>query len=238
MNIEEPIEFCGLAMSRLRTSLAWGHSGLSRNFYQPPRLGIIHLLAWTAIAAVMFKSDIAIRLLWKQQEMVVISNVLYQAIEFVDLTLMAAGVVGLAVLVRAWFRRQPGRFAPGHWILMFTVVPSTVMCVVNMAWCVLSLRLHENNEFLKTYWLVSLFYVATQVFCAVLFVMAARRNWTGRGWRGSFRLLAIVHAAKAVQYGVVAISPWQYYYIFRIVGWITGVCANPDFCCRGNRRLE
>ena len=101
-------------------------------YIQPPRLGIIHLLAWTAVAAVLFKVNAALLLLAKGNSAVVAPDVPVQAIGIADFTLMAAGIVGLAVLVRAWLRRQPARLAPGHWILICTVISGIVMYFV--AW--------------------------------------------------------------------------------------------------------
>ncbi len=197
-------------------------------FYQPPRLGIIHLLAWTAITAVMFKVDVALRLLEKSStgdlHSVQVPTVL-RAIGFSYVALMAAGIVGLAVLVRAWFRRQRGRLAPGHWILMSVMIPDSAIYLVSVAYYVYYIRLREAGDFLHAYWLLILFTAVTEVVRAVLFILAARRVREKRGWKGSFCLLAIVTVGEAVLYAGSAglLSAWNSFEVLIMVQWIAAV---------------
>ncbi len=124
------------------------------DYLQPPRLGIIHLLAWTAVAAVLFKGDAASRLLAKERMSDLSGNLLQQVAGLLDLTLIAAGIMGLAVLACSRLRRQPGRFAPGHWILI-GMIPDMLFYVIYEVWH-FSYLLHEGTDFAETIWLVYL----------------------------------------------------------------------------------
>jgi len=89
-------------------------------YYRPPRLGIIHLLAWTAATAVLLKFSMAMEMLGDRgiastsPEL----DIAVQAYRFMYSAAHAAGIVGSGVLLLARIRRLPGRFQPGHWLVL------------------------------------------------------------------------------------------------------------------------
>ncbi len=174
-------------------------------YYQPPRLGIIHFLAWTAVTAVFFKVDAAWRLMATGPILELFGNLFYRVVWLIGLTLMAAGIVGLAVLVRGQFRRQPGRFAPGHWILIGMMIPEVFLCVLNKVWYFLYM-LDEGPTYTNMFVLVYLLCALTEVGCVVFFVAGARRIREKRGWKWGLCLIAVVHASNALLFLFAATS--------------------------------
>ena len=61
----------------------------------PPRLGIIHLLAWLTIAAVLFGTNRSAHGSSEASTIPIGSSRIYQALDTIRLAVMAAGVVGL-----------------------------------------------------------------------------------------------------------------------------------------------
>ena len=86
-----------------------------------PRLGIIHLLAWAAVSAVLLIVLISIGFFSNKTDehqqrhlLGIILEALFRILPF------AAGVVGSVVIVRAKLRDRSGPLQPGHWILLIT----------------------------------------------------------------------------------------------------------------------
>ena len=67
--------------------------------FQAPRLGIIHLIAWTAVAAVLFKLDVAMQQF--EQDAAFTSQIDYRVMLATYQASIAAQLVGLAVLLPA-----------------------------------------------------------------------------------------------------------------------------------------
>jgi len=84
-------------------------------FYHPPRLGIIHLLAWIAMTAVLTRLWLLMHTLQEPSpEMPSAMEVFRQVISCVSSAAHGAGVVGACVLLLGRLRRVPGRLQPGH----------------------------------------------------------------------------------------------------------------------------
>lgn len=87
-------------------------------YYQPPRLGIIHLLGWITFAAVMMKFNLSIEVNGagplKLSELLILINKLIKAGSAIG---SAAIVTGGIVFWMDRFRRKPGKLQPGHWIV-------------------------------------------------------------------------------------------------------------------------
>ena len=93
-------------------------------YYRPPRLGIIHLLAWTAATAVLLKFGMAMEMIETSSidEMPTALRVYQQVIRFAYNTVNAAGIVGISVLLLGKARAATGRLQPGHWILAIDTI--------------------------------------------------------------------------------------------------------------------
>ncbi len=159
-------------------------------YYQPPRLGIIHLLAWITVSAVLFGFDGVLKTLdvaFKLSDVV-------RALQFVGLAGMAAGIVGLTALVRWRNRSACGPLAPGHWILIAEVVASLLSYCGDTA-----------NELLQPFAIPNQISLLAMEAAAMLvdltrmsiYIWAALRIKENRGWRGIFTLLAIAAAIQA-----------------------------------------
>jgi hypothetical protein len=83
-------------------------------YLQPPRLGIIHLLAWMTVAAVLFNYDYS-HVPANQVFVLKIGRIIGIFLEILN----AAGLVGCGVLLSAKIRGMPGRLQPGHWLLFY-----------------------------------------------------------------------------------------------------------------------
>ena len=93
--------------------------------YLPPRLGIIHLLAWTAATALLV-------IFWMATTEMIGDDggdsiprairVAQQVVWSIQLTALAAGLVGTGILLLAKIRRLRGRFQPGHWLLLISTL--------------------------------------------------------------------------------------------------------------------
>jgi hypothetical protein len=76
--------------------------------FRPPQLGIIHLLAWMTVTAVLLKFYLA-------SSANFFSELTFEKVmHSVDAAVAAAGIVGFAILVRAWRYGSMGRLQPGH----------------------------------------------------------------------------------------------------------------------------
>ena len=89
-------------------------------YSQPPRLGIIHLLAWVTVAAVLMKLNLALEVLpsgsanLNLSETYLLAGKLQQAARVI---VTAALFVGGFVFWLDRYRRKPGYLQPGHWIV-------------------------------------------------------------------------------------------------------------------------
>ena len=97
-------------------------------YFRPPRLGIIHLLAWTAATAVWLKFFVASqRRLRYDGPVRRVLTPSHHAIQFVNAAVIGAGVVGATVILLGKARGESGRLQPGHWfVLIETVTPATL----------------------------------------------------------------------------------------------------------------
>jgi len=108
-------------------------------YYCPPRLGIIHLLAWTAATAVLLKFSMAMEMIGNAaiDVMSPAQQVFDQTIRFVYTTVQAAGIVGTSVLLLGKIRGAPGRLHPGHWIMSIDTVTSLLTYLLSTAYVLL-----------------------------------------------------------------------------------------------------
>ena len=90
-------------------------------YYRPPRLGIIHLLAWTAATAVLLKLLQALGAVGNAADMAelpTMARVNQCLILIFQSTSQAAVITGAGLLALGKARGAAGRLQPGHWILV------------------------------------------------------------------------------------------------------------------------
>ena len=101
----------------------------------PPRIGIIHLLAWVTCTAILLKFNTGMEMLSAPPSNAVTlpQPFFYQGIHAARCILNGALLVGASVLFHALWRREKGRFQPGHWILAINGVSILLWCLLNFA---------------------------------------------------------------------------------------------------------
>ncbi len=174
--------------------------------FQPPRLRILHLLAWMTVATVIFKFNLAVsgviaRAMAGTAGRVIKNwSVAYRAIALTQVIMYAAGFVGLGILVAARFRRRPGRLQPGHWMLVVEVslyaatrIPDVVL--------LLTYLIQQGASFRLPSWYMRLNWEPLVVPClcrASLYYWASIRTIDGWRWRALFVCLAILAVIAAL----------------------------------------
>jgi hypothetical protein len=153
-------------------------------YLQPPRLGIIHLLALMTVTAVFLTAFTPITL---QRPLPVVLLCIF-SFKFI---IKAAGFVGAYVLLRAIIRHTPGCLQPGHWMLLFGFV-ETLGTIIN--WLVYAWL---NNFLQASFDPLVLAVVVTICESAAYFWCASRIPERGR-WKLFFRLWAVAVSLPAV----------------------------------------
>jgi hypothetical protein len=160
-------------------------------YLRPPRLGIIHLLAWTAATAVMLKFYVAAQDNTDTVDLSAIGDAAHQTIQFVNSARVGATLVGATVLVLGRVRGETGRFQPGHWFILI----ETVADMLGLTFWAISLALRQPG----TEWYEESFYKwylglwgAIAVCIAVAYFFVARRVRHDRPWRTPAVVMAIV----------------------------------------------
>jgi hypothetical protein len=155
----------------------------------PPRLGIIHLLAWLTVAAALLGIERSARLLENaaiHSDKFVPHN---QVLDTIHVIGIAAGVVGLAALIRWRVGGHPSPLAPGHWILIAEVAPMLLIYVGEIARRALVAKSGINAQ--TSYLPVVAITALTAMAQMFVFSLAGFRWVQGRSWQLVFRLLAV-----------------------------------------------
>ena len=157
--------------------------------YRPPRLGIIHLLAWTAATAVLLKFSMAMEMIGSAGGSTAPVSAFQQVLGLIFSTAHAAGLVGTAILFLAKVRGLPGRFQPGHWLVL---VASVTWLVFQLIWFlqVLAMRAGFYDHFGPSWILVLV--GLTAVLCGGVYFYLTLASKDGRRWKTCFGVLAVV----------------------------------------------
>ncbi len=166
--------------------IPWAYEGSddprrsTSEYLQPPRLGIIHLLALMTVTAVFLTAFTPITL---QRPLPVVSLCIFSF----NIIVKAAGFIGAYVLLRAIIRHTPGCLQPGHCMLLFGFV-ETLGTIIN--WIV-------YNSLQTSFGPLVLAVVITICESAAYFWCALRIPERGR-WKLFFRLWAVAVSLPAV----------------------------------------
>jgi hypothetical protein len=165
-------------------------------FYHPPRLGIIHLLAWTAATAVLTRFWLLMHTLEGPDsiEMPSVMEVFRQVISCIFSAANGAGVVGACVLLLGKLRRAPGRLQPGH---CCTLIETTTFVLILTVWfghvMIRKLGLQDSQYYLfdSEAWIL-LGYGGILVIRAVAYLVATVLLRDARRWRVTLGALSAV----------------------------------------------
>jgi hypothetical protein len=171
----------------------------THDHFQPPRLRILHLLAWMTVAAVLLKFGVVEHEARRSSDErtgaidPTCQSLGCRAIDSLDDIQEAAIIVGLGVMAISTFRGRSGRLQPGHWLLLaeapnvaygFLYYAILLVAMVRgddffegSSWC---LRIGSAGEIVAS---------ACQV---ALYFIACRRTRDGRRWRLCFAALAVL----------------------------------------------
>jgi len=176
--------------------------------YRPPRLGIIHLLAWTAATAVLLKYNLALEMV-RDFDVTGPEKMFHQASNLIHSMVFGAGMVGLGVLLLARARGPVGRLQPGHWI----VIIDTAAAVAGFAFVavhtwVTSVWLDSDS----LWWVLFVVIGAIRISRAGLYTIALWRSRDGKCWRVCLGVSAACGMIEGLFYFAVAggmsFRPW------------------------------
>ena len=215
-------------------------------YYRPPRLGIIHMLAWMAATAIVLKIDLTIfalnqatisRLGIDIPQASQLALVWAYAVRTIISIAQGAGLVGAAVLLRAWHRGIGGRLQPGHWIILIEVLRFIagkgyqLICALRYKFDLLQAPITVLVQFLP--YCFSLCVLA-------LYLYVARRKLCERRWRRLFVVVAVLPLLKfAMYFGDVYLFPpyWLSHIVPRaiVLGTTLGTVVTLDLRARCRR---
>jgi hypothetical protein len=151
-------------------------SGAEVEFYQAPRLGIIHLLAWATVAVVLMKCNLAMEP-YQSEPVNATENyrIATKALGYGSQIFTAAILVSGAVFWIDRLRNQSGANQPGHWIL---ALQSLVIPAYLILWMVQSFCVGKDNRIdssLSNFQVIFRIYAVISFFSGISFFMGAWR---------------------------------------------------------------
>jgi len=181
-------------------------------FFRPPRLGIIHLLAWTTATAVFLKLNLANDSLGGA-EYGPNTNPIHLATLALDAVIEGAALAGLCTLLFARRRSRVGSLQPGHWILL-------ALGLADLLGVLGDLLVNFFAGSLRS-WYFDLFVILCLSLHAVLAAasgggcwFAASKSRPGVGWRASLRALTVAEGIAAAVSVAAAVGFGRYGYSF------------------------
>lgn len=206
--------------------------------YRPPRLGIIHLLAWTAATAVLLKFSMAMEMLGDRgmDSMSPELDIAVQAYRFMYSAAHAAGIVGSGVLLLARIRRRPGRFQPGHWLVLVETL-ARLLRLLSWGLCVVLAETAGVTRGALFPWIPVVFGLVAILYSGGYFYAAVAFRG-GKRWRICLGVLAGVGLMGGLWYVGIAVlgSPrWSFDFplgslivgLFLLVAVVVDLCGGP-----------
>jgi hypothetical protein len=164
-----------------------------------PQFGIIHLLLWTAVAAVLLKFFLAVREDSARQSGAVMPW-MYQIAQSLCAITLAGTLVGSGVLIMIRSNVKFRRLQPGHWLAL--------SCSVTGALSVVLWPLYRLVEALGTHviWLAVAGTAAIDAVTALFLGLAAVLLRDARRWRTLIAATAAADATAAITYAIYAVA--------------------------------
>ena len=178
------------------------------SFYQPPRLSIAHLLIWMAAAAVLMSITISIDRWTRDSAWSKLAESSEGAFSLVILIvgriLLAAGLVGMVIVIRDRIRRVSGSLQPGHWIILASCTGRISQILIQLILApFLSISNASTGSSALNMALMATPFLAITLVVAVINLLAAKRCPAGRLWRSTFWMWSIITVLGVVMGGLV-----------------------------------
>jgi hypothetical protein len=161
----------------------------------PPRLGIIHLLAWLTVSAVFLGTERSVQILEKAASHPDTIAAHYLVLESIRAVALASGVVGLAALIHWRVGVQPRPLAPGHWILYIEIIALLLVFGVETARRII-VAVWDVSNVRASYTPALAIYAPIAAAQMIAFAAAALRCVEKGGWQWIFGMLAVASAAQ------------------------------------------
>ncbi|MBN2580778.1 MAG: hypothetical protein JXB10_17465 [Pirellulales bacterium] len=162
-------------------------------YFRPPRLGIIHFLAWITLSAVLLgllqsfnqyaEETLGDKYSGYRQSVGMASF----SVPFI---LIAAELVGMAVVIRGRLSHQPGRWQPGHFLIVVHSFFDLISSLFTLA--ILLFLFHPDSSFKFFYTLISLILTLGFWIKAALLFWWWKRSLDLLRWKVLFCLEAIL----------------------------------------------
>jgi hypothetical protein len=164
-----------------------------------PQFGIIHLLLWTAVAAVLLKFFLAVREDSARQSGAVMAWT-YQVAQSLYAIMLAGTLVGSGVLVMIRTNVKFRRLQPGHWLAL--------SCSITGALSVALWPLYRLVETLGPHvtWLAVAGTATIDAVTAIFLGLAVVLLRDARRWRTLIAAAAVADATAAITYAIYAVA--------------------------------
>lgn len=159
-------------------------------YLRPPRLGIIHLLAWMTTTAVVMSFHALMNQSGSSTPPAASVEIRRWVVEFRDAVLVGAGLVGLTVVLLAKARREAGRLQPGHWLVAVMSLSTLAHWAINRAIYVLVMGASLEHYRLGQPWIFGLHGLVGLAAGGVYFYLACGRR-ESRRWQIVFGFLTV-----------------------------------------------
>ena len=155
-------------------------------YLQPPRLGIIHLLALVTVTAILMSVYMSIMV-----PLMVPPNQQFHwsvwSIGILFVILSAADIVGASILLNVMYHRTPGYFQPGHWILMYSGIAGLAEIIRDS---IVVLCTRHFGLSIMSYTAFKMLYIACAVVQVIVFFWFASRIPERGRWKLFFKFRA------------------------------------------------
>jgi len=200
-------------------------------FYRPARLGIIHLLAWTAVTAVLLSLTMSLRSLAGQPTGTRVVNSWSEGFVtvywMVETIVMGAGLVGLFVLARDRFRGATGHLQPGHWLVLAQSAPDAIRRFVYVTAMLMLLLGNTGMGSSPMMWIARIPPFVSPLLACGFYWAGTVRCPAGRLWRWTLGMLAVNSGMSVcLAASILALrGSWirGFATIITTLGWVTGL---------------
>lgn len=179
------------------------HHSSSADYFRPPRLGILHIMAFIAFATGLIVFYTFLEMLNPRPDHSDI-GILRQALQIIRNLVTAASWVGLVILLAGKIRRTPARLQPGHWILMFE---SIFTLLALLFWGIIYLG-QESNYHGSNLLMILMGYESFFMLLAYALLIYLLRERIS--WKVLFGVLAVFHGALGVFYFSQGMRIWWF----------------------------